>query len=263
VTGLLHTIPVPGAVLVVEAQGEGAPPLVLIHGFGDDRHIWDRLSAALSQRRQVVRYDLRGFGDSVEHGNAPFRHSRDLLSILDTLGIPQCDLLGASMGGSVALSFALDFPARVRRLILISPGIVGWEWSPAWNDRWALITEAARKGEMASAHDLWWNHPLFETTRANPAAGECLRRSISRYSGRHWVADNEQPSLPDLDRLPALAVPTLLLTGSCDLPDFRLIADLIAGAAPDVSRFDVEGAGHLLHLERPQEVIIRIAEFLA
>ena len=68
--------------------------------------------------------------------------------------------------------------------------------------------------------------------------------------------------MPDLDRLPALAVPALLLTGARDVADFRLIADLIEGSAPGVQRIDIGGAGHLLHLERPVAVVEHIRRFL-
>lgn len=263
VNSALQTVPASGASLVVETQGQGYPAVALVHGFADDRTTWNRVCIALSQRRQVVRYDLRGYGESAEFGDAPFRHGHDLLLILDRLKIDRCDLLGASMGGSIALNFALDHPGRVRRLVLISPGLVGWEWSAEWRTLWDRITDAARGGRMAEARELWWIHPLFATARAHAEAREQLRESISRYSGKQWIADNEEPALPDLDRLTSLAVPTLLLTGARDLADFRLIADLIEGAAPNVSRVDFEGSGHLLHLERPEEVIARVEKFLA
>jgi 2-succinyl-6-hydroxy-2,4-cyclohexadiene-1-carboxylate synthase len=76
------------------------------------------------------------------------------------------------------------------------------------------------------------------------------------------VYDNEDPALPDLERLSALAVPVLLIVGAEDLADFRLIAELIQGAAPDVRRI-VIGSGHLPHLESPIEVIRQVRDFLS
>ena len=251
-----------GAVLAVETTGDG-PPLVLVHGFTGNRRLWDALWPALGAGRRLVRYDLRGHGQSEEPQPAPYRHPRDLAALLDALGVEACDLVGVSMGGAIALSFALDYPLRVRRLVLASPGIAGWEWSDGWRALWRPIAHAAQAGDLARARELWFEHPLFAATRALPAAAAKLRASIAAYSGAHWAeGDREEPVLPDLDRVSDLAPPTLLLTGTEDLADFRLIADLIAAAAPAVRRIDYPGAGHLVNLERPKAFAADIAAFL-
>jgi pimeloyl-ACP methyl ester carboxylesterase len=255
-----YTIDTQGARIVGQVEGDG-DPVVLLHGFADDRRSWGGIAGELSRDRRVVRYDLRGYGESVESGQVRFRHARDLLLVLDTLNIPQSDLIGVSMGGAIAVNFALDFPGRVRRLILISPGLVGWQWSELWRSRWAKIREVATQS-LADARELWWSHPLFATLRAHPAAAEILHRDISQYSGKHWLHDNEERALPDLDRLHALRVPTMLITGQHDVEDFRLIAGMIAATAPDVLRVDIENAGHLPQLECPVEVLGRINGFL-
>lgn len=256
-----HRIPLKGAELVVETEGYG-DALVLLHGFGADRRTWDDVATVLSRKHRVVRYDLRGFGASIETERVSFRHPEDLLVLLDTLGIPRCDLIGVSMGGSIALNFSLDYPDRVYRLVLMSPGLTGWEWSADWRAAWARIKEVASHHSIADARELWWNHPIFSTIRSHRSASASVRSAILRYSGQHWLYDNEEPACPDLDRLPLLSPSTLLLSGAQDLADFRLIADLIEAAAPRVTRIDVEGAGHHLHLESPEKIIDCIRTFL-
>jgi pimeloyl-ACP methyl ester carboxylesterase len=257
-----RTVDVPGARLMLQMQGSGEN-VVLLHGFAGDRGLWDGFWPDLAQRRRAIRYDLRGFGQSVALSPAPFRHSRDLAALLDALGVETCSLVGVSMGGAIALNFALEHPDRVRRLVLVSPGIVAWEWSEAWRSEWAKIVEAARDRSLDEARELWWRHPLFHTTRAIPGAAAKLRQSIEAYSGSHWAhGDNEEPAMPDVDRLGELAPETLLLTGSEDLPDFRLIADLIEAVAPNVRRIDYDGAGHMLHLERPEAFAADVTRFL-
>lgn len=253
-------IDVPGARLITESQGAG-DDLVLVHGIDSDRHAWDWFWTELARRRRVVRYDLRGFGESVISQRRAFRHSHDLKALLDALGIQRCDLAGVSMGGSISLNFALDFPDRVRRLALISPGMVAWEWSDEWRSAWRPMVDAAQAGDMPRARELWWNHPIFATTRRIPPAAKKLRETIESCSGQHWLGDDEQPMLPDVDRLTSLRASTLLLTGSEDLPDFRLIADLIEAAAPNVRCIHYQGAGHLLHLERPQAFLADMLDF--
>src|SRR3546814_21057922 len=75
------------------------------------------------------------------------------------MGVVCCDLLGVSLGGAIALNFALDHPRRVRRLVLVSPGITAWDWSDEWRTLWAAITDAARSVGVARARELWWEPP--------------------------------------------------------------------------------------------------------
>lgn len=254
------SIEVEGATLHAECRGE-RPDMVFVHGFGGDLHTWDRLWQAFGDRA-ALRYDARGFGRSQQDESIGFDHVGDLLALFDAAGIDRADLIGVSMGGANALGFALSHPERVRRLVLISPGLRGWEWTEEWRTLWRAISTAARSGDMAQARELWWQHPLFRTARECPAAGE-LHASIQRYAGAQWVRDPQRMTLPDLDRLPTLAVPTLLVTGEEDVDDFRLPADLIAGSASGVERVDLPGTGHMIYLEAPEETEAQIHRFLS
>lgn len=246
------TLSVEGATLCGEARGEN-PALVLLHGLGGSRATWDRVVAALPADLPLLRYDLRGFGASFMDEAIEFSHADDLLAVLDAQGIAKATIVGLSLGGAVATNFAIDHPERVERLALVSPALVGWEWSDEWRGRWRAMASAARNGDMAQARRLWWEHPLFETTRASDAADD-LRRSIDAYSGRVWVKDPQRRVLPDIERLHQITAPTLLLTGELDMPDFRLIGSLLEASVPNIRRIDFPAAGHMLPLERPAEV---------
>jgi pimeloyl-ACP methyl ester carboxylesterase len=253
------TVTVEGATLAGERSGEGLDrpgPLVLLHGMAGERQDWNRLLAALPQAYPVLRYDLRGFGQSPSD-DREYSHTDALLALLDAQGIERAPLLGLSMGGGVALNFALSHPDRVSRLILISPAMVGWEWSAEWKALWRGVCQAARDGDMALARERWWQHPMFAVVRQSEVADE-LRHAIASYHGSQWIRDSQRDELPDVDRLHTLAMPLLLLTGEHDVADIRLIADVIAAAAPDVWRIDYAGAGHMLHIERPGEVAAAI-----
>lgn len=255
------TVELEGAQIVGDRRGTGDVPLVLVHGFGGSRWDWDPIMDEMSEDQPIVRYDQRGFGES---GLAltPYSHADDLAALLDELAVSQVDLCGMSLGGATALSFALQHPERVRRLVLISPLIAGWSWSEDWIARWKQIGRAAREGDMATARTLWLDHPLFAQVRGTPAEA-VLRKSVGEFHGRQWIEDPAKPVLPDVERLHALAAPTLLLTGERDMEDFRLIAELIAGAAPAVTRIDYPEAGHMLTIERPGPVARAITRFLS
>ncbi|MDE8653277.1 alpha/beta fold hydrolase [Novosphingobium album (ex Liu et al. 2023)] len=247
-----------------ERRGEGddARPLVLIHGFGGSRHDWAGVRNALPAGLPTLAYDQRGFGESTGPDGVAFSHAEDLLRLLDALGIATADICGMSLGGATALNFALNWPARVRRLVLVSPLMVGWSWTPEWVALWKAMGRAARAGDMATARELWWQHPLFAPTRESPAA-DTLRAAIAAFHGHQWIRDDQRNELPEIERLHRLAMPTLLLTGGRDLPDFRLMAEVIASAAPHVERIDHPDAGHMLTYERPREIAGEITRFLA
>jgi 2-succinyl-6-hydroxy-2,4-cyclohexadiene-1-carboxylate synthase len=250
----------PGVQLHLQEQGEG-PSAVFVHGFGGSLRSWDQLWPLLGQSRHLVRYDLRGFGCSRAVSDAAFTHTADLTALLAATSIGPCDLIGVSMGAGVALSFALDHPETVRSLTLISPQISGWEWSSPWRAQWEQITTLAREGRMDEAKALWWGHPLFATTRATPAATE-LRREIELFSGRQWVHDNHALVMPDIERLHELQPPTLLLSGEQDLEEFQLMAGIIEASTANVRRVEVQGAGHLLHMEKPEVCAQHINGFI-
>lgn len=254
---------VPGGRLEGEADdhfGHGAAGLVLVHGFGGSRAMWDRVRAALPAALPVLRYDLRGFGGSTGEPGVSFSHADDLLRVMDAQGIERVTVAGLSLGGGVAAHFALEYPDRIARLCLVSPMLMGWDWSDDWRDRWRAISRAAKAGDIDKARALWWGHPLFDPVRDTTAGAE-LRAEIDRFPGRQWVRDDQAPVLPDVERLHALACPVLLLSGGLDLPDFLLMADAVAASAPQVRRVDYPDAGHMLPLERPAEVARELAAF--
>jgi 2-succinyl-6-hydroxy-2,4-cyclohexadiene-1-carboxylate synthase len=260
------TQPVPGVTLHGARRGSTATdalPLVFLHGFGGEHADWGRVWAHLPPGLPLIAYDRRGYGASQpDDADAEYRHADDLAALLDALGLPRAHIVGMSEGGAVATSFALDHPDRVGKLMLVSPLLAGWEWSADWSTRWKAIGRAARSGDMATARELWWHHPLFDSARDDPEQAAEVHAGIARFSGRQWIRDPQALALPDLDRLASLAVPTLLLTGGRDQPDFQLMADSFAALIPDLRRIDDPGAGHMLHVERAPAVAAAISEFI-
>ncbi|MBB4860437.1 2-succinyl-6-hydroxy-2,4-cyclohexadiene-1-carboxylate synthase [Novosphingobium chloroacetimidivorans] len=255
------SVDVEGAQLAGERRDGEGPPLVLAHGFGGARHDWEPVLAALPPDMPVVVYDQRGFGSSTSEPGVAFSHAEDLLALLDALDLPLANLCGLSLGGATVLGAAILNPARVHRLALVSPMLAAWSWSDDWVEQWKAIGQAARGGNMARARTLWFEHPLFGTTRAL-GHGDALRTSIEAFAGRQWIRDDQRAEVPMVERLHVVDAATLLLTGARDLPDFRLMADLIEAAVPNVTRIDDPRCGHLLTLEAPDAIAEAIASFL-
>ena len=112
-----------GTQLYYEMMGEGHP-LVLIHGGYMDRRMWDDQFAVFAQHYRVIRYDVRGFGQTALPP-VPYTDREDLSHLLSFLGLEKTYLIGLSLGGEIAIDFTLDYPGMVDALILVGSSISG------------------------------------------------------------------------------------------------------------------------------------------
>jgi len=226
--------------------------VVLVHGFGLDRSLWDPQWEALATRYRAIRYDLRGYGESTLP-DGPYTHVGDLGALLGALDARPAHLVGLSMGGSVALGLALEAPASVRSLTLVDTVLDGYRMSDAWTQRWRAVVAAARGGDLAAARRLWREHELFATALDRPAPGARVEAMLARYSGWHW--SHKDPvgaaARPAIELLPSVIAPTLVVVGERDLPDFQGIARRLATDIPQAALAVIARAGHLPNLEAP------------
>jgi 3-oxoadipate enol-lactonase len=255
-------VDVPGGRLAGEEAGAG-PPVVLLHGLGLGLRAWDDVSARLATSCRVVRYDLRGHdGSSV--ATAPYAEWEDLAHVLDARGLASAHVAGLSMGGGVALDFALAYPARVRTLTFVDTAMSGHAWSVDWVHAFRVVREAGRTGGADAAKRAWFAHPLFAATRAQNDSRALLEALILADSGARWLARDQArvPDPPAAARLAAVAAPALVVVGERDLPDFQAIAHALAEGLPEARLVVLPGVGHLPNLEMPASLAALIAEFV-
>jgi len=252
-----------GTRLYYETAGSGRP-VVLVHGFGLDRRMWDAQFFDFARQWQVVRYDLRGFGRSaLPVVGEPYRHVDDLAALMDHLSIEQAALVGLSLGGLVVLNTALEFPDRVSALVLVDAIVGGRPMSAAWNDDYRAVRNQAREHSVEASKQAWLNLSLFAPARAHPQAGPRLRQMTADWSG--WQFDNRDPEntvVPAIDRLGEVRVPALVLVGERDQPDFLAIANELKAGLPEARQGVVPGAGHMLPMEAPGEFNALVMDFL-
>jgi pimeloyl-ACP methyl ester carboxylesterase len=252
--------------LFYESRGDG-PAIVFVHAGIADSGMWETQFADLSSDYRLVRYDMRNFGRS-ETEDVAFADWEDLAALLDALAIDQAVIVGASMGATVAVGLALERPALVSGLILMSPGIFpGHQPSGELQRGWRSIEQALDAGdtERALDHevDLW----VGRSKRRSTPLSEDVHLQVRRMNARAWELASDAPNRkplrpPAFNRLDQITVPVLIVTGSLDLPDTDSIARRLERGVPNVERIDIPDTAHLLNMEQPERFNEIVREFL-
>jgi pimeloyl-ACP methyl ester carboxylesterase len=238
-------------------QGE---PLIVIHGGGDGARAWLENAAALSQYYSVYIPDLPGFGHS-QSANDRFHLPEYVAFIEDfssTLGLDSFHLIGHSIGGGIAIHYALKFPQKVKGLVLVSIWCLGIEaalWVRLLSHP-ALCRSLGEAG-IAVLKGVKWLARLFYAPFkfANPVT------RVKMDIGKTMITLRGQKTVLQ-DRLSELTMPTLLVWGDGD----RIVPAAHAYAAaeliPDCQLHIFEGCGHSVYKQRAGEFSQLLARFL-
>lgn len=231
------------------------PAVVFLHGLAEDRHSWDEVVAGLEGRRRIT-VDLRGHGDS-SLGNPDGTLDQltdDLVRLLETLDAP-ATCVGFSLGGTVVLSAAASRPDLVDRAVVLgTSSVVGRRARQFFEDRIA----AAERGDLETVATL-----LREDTRAQLHTDADLdavvgRRLAAIGDGRGYVnAARAMLDLADHPLTPRLRDVTChvdVVGGAHDAVCPRKAADLMLADLPDATYHEIDGAGHLMTIDAPDDV---------
>ncbi len=245
--------------------GEG-PPVVLLHGAtGSPESYWAPQIPVLSAHFKVILMQYPGYGaedDEPEEFSIP-NTARALNALLDELSVDEVNLVGLSLGGAVSLQFALDYPDRVRRMVLADT------LSGVLTERFRrfldyVLIGAIEQGDSDLMYDInlifAFSERYLTETRAELEAGKAGWRSIDvpRYTAmlraiREWSVD---------DRLHEIQAPALVLWGSEDIELPRVYSDRIASALPRAILSVIEGAGHKSCSDLPDQFNKAVLTFL-
>jgi pimeloyl-ACP methyl ester carboxylesterase len=266
-----------GIVTFYEDAGEG-PVVVFIHGYAGDIGTWQyQVPALVEAGFRAVRYDVRGHGRSMiaPEGYTWENYSSDLGDLLDrvnverptteSLAVDAVHVVGISMGGGIALQFALDFPERVRSLTLVDSTLPGFTYSGETSRRIEELVAAVRsEGARAAFERVWLNHPFFDGVRRHPDRFAELRETILEFQAPD-MREGARPldyQATVADRLSRVAAPTLVMVGENDDADFRLIADLLNANLPNARQTVMADCWHLPPLEYPDEFNEALVSFI-
>lgn len=254
------------------AGGSGAgDPVVLVHAGVADRRMWDPIWPQLTGRHRVLRYDARGYGESLPPTGKWSQHG-DLLGLLEELGIGRAHLVGVSMGAGIAAEAALAQPARAASLVLASPG--GALYGEATEDLraiWHAEVEALDRGDVDAAVEVnlraWVDGPARGPEAVDPAVRAFVgRMQRDAFELPEWDPDDAPESElepPASARFAEIACPTLIVVGEADRAPSINAAERLAAEVPGAAIVRRPDVGHMLTLERPAEFEQLVLEFLA
>lgn len=256
------------ATYAYEITGSGHP-VVLLHGFTGSRSTWDTFVQTWQHHYTCIVIDLPGHGETTVHTPRSMKECcEDLAAFLTHLDLPAIHLVGYSMGGRIALSFAMFYPELLLSLTLesSSPGLTSEDEQIArrkQDERLANMIEA--KGMKAFVH-YWENIPLFSTQKNLPEhvqlkiQKERLSQSAPGLANSlRWMGTGVQPSW--WEELPKFTIPTLLIVGSSD-QKFVKINKMMKRQFENAHLEIIHNAGHAVHIEHPEKFNQLVGNFL-
>jgi len=238
--------------LFYTVSGRGGPALILIHGAGGSHLHWP---AALRRMPGATVYavDLPGHGRSEGPGRERIEdYAADVVRFMDAVGVSRGVLVGHSMGGAIAQMTALTAPERVAGLVLVGTG-ARLRVAPALLD--GILQDA--RGALALITEWAWG------PEADPAMVARGRQMMARVNPRVVWGDFAACDRFDIrERVEEITAPTLVITGSEDRMTLPRFGQWLAERIPGARFVLVEGAGHMVMLEKPDQVASAVREWL-
>jgi len=269
-----QTVRIEGHSIFYVVKGEG-DPLILIHGFGAGLWIWEKVIDPLSASFKVYALDLigHGFSDRPKIAYRPVTYVHFLKNFMDAVEIEKATLIGNSMGGGVAWAMAIQFPERVKRIVLINsvpPDVLGRvrnktfkalafiEWIP-------LLPYLVIAGRDRDSIKEVLQECVDDLKKITPEIVD-RQYQISNIKGTTWVLsstlNHAREALQLKASLSKLSLPTLLVWGDKDLLFPMDVGEDLHRSIPGSRLQVIHGSGHIPMWETPDEVYKAILSFL-
>lgn len=253
-----------GARIQYERAGEGLPVIFLHAGVADLR-MWEPQVAAFARHFDVIRPEMRGFGKS-ELPLGRWSPVADLLALVDELHLKPAHLVGCSMGGAVAIDFALEHGERISKLVLVGPGISGANFGAKYPDLFA-DAEAAEKADDHTAiveadARIWLDGPRRRPGYVKDPIRKLFFQMNSNFDSDWGSAPIDHIAPPAVERLHEITAPTLVVVGDEDAPPVFDAVELLMEKVPHARKALIHDAAHLPNLEHPEEFNSAVLGFL-
>jgi pimeloyl-ACP methyl ester carboxylesterase len=256
------------AKIYYETAGKGIP-LVMIHAGVADSRQWNNEFTNFAQRYQVIRYDMRGYGRSEPVGGE-FSHMRDLVSLLNALEVREpLILMGCSMGGGLAMDFALTVPSRARALIMVDAGPSGLELDVPTISKFTDAEKAFEAGDLDLVAEIetqiWFDGMDRTPEQVNPEMRKLLydmNRLALSYEVKNLGIRQPNTQIPAFDRLGDLNIPVLVIVGAYDTAYILAAADYMTEKIQSATKVIIQDAAHLPNMDQPYEFQGIVNDFL-
>lgn len=258
----MKTITVEDAQLCCEhSPRPGAPALLLMNSLGCSLEMWDDQLAALQERFEVIRYDVRGHGKSSNGSRTELsvdRLSRDALAVLDACGIARAHLCGLSLGAMTAMHIAREWPDRVLKVALCNTSA----YMPPpenWQTRMSLVMSQGTVSVTEAVLGRWFT-PEFHA--AEPEKVDRIRQMLLTTTPQGYAACCA--AIRDMDQreaIKSITTTTLVIGGTRDPGATPADAELITRSIVGAKLVMLEAA-HLSNIERATEFTAALLEFL-
>jgi 3-oxoadipate enol-lactonase len=250
-----------------EDQGRGQA-VVFLHGFTLDSRMWED-QRGFAQKYRVVVPDMRFHGRSSAPEGSAFdlaEAAADVVALLDHLKIVRAHLVGLSMGGGHALETALRYPDRVQSLTLASSSIQGIHTPPEAMAHFSQGIDLYGKEGAAGFRRAWLADPLFAEASRKPELRARLEVMVASYNVDallRVMGKMKPPSPPtQLERLPQVKAPTLVMVGGLDQPHMIQAGEEAATGIRGAKKIVYPEAGHLINMEQPAQFNRDLEAFL-
>jgi 3-oxoadipate enol-lactonase len=249
-----------GSKIYYETRGSG-PAIILLHDGLLPAVTWDEVWEPLVAMHQVIRYDRRGYGRS-ELPTKSYSSTKDLRTLLTHLKVQHAVIVGSSSGGALAIDFAIEHPELVDGLFLIGPVVHGMEYSVEFGQRANRNNEPMERDDVRAVAKNW-SEDRFLVAGPNEGARRKIYKQLVANSEKLKFDNHFEQKLspPASNRLSEVKAPTLVLAGEADIADVQAHCAAINAGIRGSTREVIEGAGHLIQLEKPADVARRIVDF--
>ena len=235
--------------------------LLFLNSLGTDLRIWDDVVPAFHAAYRIIRMDKRGHGMS-DAPQGPYsipQLARDVLALIDHLGIEKATLIGDSVGGMIALAFAIEWPERVSRLVLCDTAAKIGQ-ADYWNERIAALRQSGIEPIADGVLERWFSPQYIANNRAGYAG---YRNMLTRTPLAGYIGVCE--AIRDADMREAaqrVEIPTLVVCGAQDRATPPEMVRGLAERMPNAEFLLIENAGHIPSIEQPQALSNGIETFL-
>ncbi|MGA2322944.1 MAG: alpha/beta hydrolase [Sedimentisphaerales bacterium] len=253
-----------GITLHYYRTGNGTQPsMVLSHGYTDNGLCWTDLAHAFEKKYDVIMYDLRGHGlsDAPATGYDINDNVSDIVGLIKALKLQHPVIIGHSLGGSIAAVVAAQYPDIPKKVVLIDPpGLV----KPMFESSEDMNRARIRfKKDLDYIKGISREELIKEAAKRHPAISQEARGrwADSKMQIKPQILDSVMTIPPLKSYLPKITVPTLILKADANDTIRKMEIDAVS-KQPNIKIYHVKGAGHLVHLERPEESLAVLNDFL-